>query len=137
MKVGELPSYRSNCSETVNNADCGNCEVSQTTLEPILITQEELFKTIESILEFNCKTIHRQSINQRAFASKKMKHPSHDVMKITDQITIQTLTQVENPNYLDINVMLYSAAIIVKEQLNNLNKNYIKNILKAKVPRLI
>lgn len=58
-----------------------------------------------------------------------MKHPLGDVRKITDQLTTQIITQLENLNYLIINVMLYSAAIIIKEQFKNLNKN-LKKILK-------
>lgn len=58
-----------------------------------------------------------------------MKHPLGDVRKITDQLTTQIITQLENLNYLIINVMLYSAAIIIKEPFKNLNKN-LKKILK-------
>lgn len=58
-----------------------------------------------------------------------MKHPLGDVRKITDQLTTQIITQLENLNYLIINVMLYSAAIIIKEQFKDLNKN-LKKILK-------
>ena len=58
-----------------------------------------------------------------------MKHPLGDVRKITDQLTTQIITQLENLNYLIINVMLYSAAIIIKEQFKNLNKN-LNKILK-------
>lgn len=66
-----------------------------------------------------------------------MKHPLGDVRKITDQLTIQILTQLKNLNYLDINAMLYSAAVIINEQFKNLNNNYTRNTTKAKVPRLI
>ena len=63
-----------------------------------------------------------------------MKHPLGDVRKITDQLTIQILTQLKNLNYLDINAMLYSAAVIINEQFKNLNNNYTRNTTKAKVP---
>ena len=63
-----------------------------------------------------------------------MKRSLGDVMKITAQLAIQTLTQIENPNYLGINAMIYSTAITTKEHLNNLNKNCTKNIPKGKVP---
>lgn len=58
-----------------------------------------------------------------------MKRPLGDVRKTTDQLTKQIITQLENLNYLIINVMLYSAAIIIKEQFKDLNKN-LKKILK-------
>ena len=37
-----------------------------------------------------------------------MKRSLDDLMKITDQLAIQALTQIENPNYLGINAMIYS-----------------------------
>ena len=43
------------------------------------------------------------------------------------------LSQIENPNYLDINVLLYTAAITTKKYLNNLNMKYTKKTSKAKV----
>ena len=42
-----------------------------------------------------------------------MKRPLGDVRKTTDQLTKQIITQLENLNYSDINVTLYSTAIII------------------------
>ena len=48
-----------------------------------------------------------------------MKHPSDGVLKIIGELKKQKLSQIENPNYLDINVslnvLLYTAGVTTKE----------------------
>ena len=61
-----------------------------------------------------------------------MKHPLDEVMKITDQLSLQTLTQLENLNYLGINAILYSAAIIINEQFKNQARTIPRISLKLK-----
>lgn len=46
-KVDEPTNH--NYSETGNSADCGKHEQSQSTLEPLSITEQVLFKTIKPI----------------------------------------------------------------------------------------
>ena len=36
-----------------------------------------------------------------------MKHPWTDVLKMIDELAKGKLTQIENPNFFDINVLLY------------------------------
>ena len=60
-------------------------------------------------------------INERIFCIKTMKHSSDDVLKVVDQLAKWKLSQIENPNYLNINVLLHAAAVITKEYLNDLN----------------
>ena len=50
-----------------------------------------------------------------------MKHQSDDVLKIADQLAKQKLSQIENPNYLDINVVLNTATVTTKEYLEDFN----------------
>ena len=66
-----------------------------------------------------------------------MKHPSDDVLKVIDQLAKRKLSQIENPNYLDINVLLCTAAVTTKEYLNDLKENYTEKSPKAKVPQWI
>ena len=66
-----------------------------------------------------------------------MKLPSDDVLKMVHQLAKQKLCQIENPNFLFINVLLCTAAVITKEDLNNLNEKYTENPSKAKAPRWI
>ena len=66
-----------------------------------------------------------------------MKHPSDDVLKVIDQVAKRKLSQIENLNYLHINVLLYTALVTTKKCLNNLNKNYTKKPPKAKMPQWI
>ena len=56
---------------------------------------------------------------------------------MTDQLAKRKLSQIENPNYLDTNVLLYTAAVTTKEYLNDLKENYTKKSPKAKVPQWI
>ena len=99
--------------------------------------QQECFQSIKPILERNYVTINRQPINERTFYTKIMKHPSDDVLKVIDQLAKWMLSQIEKLNYLDINVLLYTAAVTTKEYLNDLNKKYTKKSPKAKVPQWI
>ena len=118
-QVDEQTDYSNNYSETVNNSDCGSYEESQPTLEPLTITQQECFQ------------------NERTFCTKIMKHTSDDVLKVIDQLAKRKLSQIENPNDLDINVLLNTAAVTTKEYLNDLNEKYTEKSPKAKVPQWI
>ena len=62
-----------------------------------------------------------------------MKHPSDDVLKVIDQLAKRKLSQIENPNYLYINVLLYTAAVTTKEYLNDLKENCTEKSPKVKV----
>ena len=66
-----------------------------------------------------------------------MKQPSDDVLKVIDQLAKQKLSQIENLSYLDINVLLHTAAATTKEYLSDLNKKYTEKSPKAKVPQWI
>ena len=136
-EVGEQTDYSNNCSETVNNSHSGSYEESQPTFEPLTIIHQECFQSIKPLFEWNYETINRQSINERTFCTKIMKHPSDDVLKVIDQLAKRKLSQIENPNYLDINVLLYTAAVTTKEYLNDLKENYTEKSPKAKVPQWI
>ena len=126
-QVNEQTDCRNNCSEITNSLNCGSHEESQPTLEPLTITQQECFQTMKPLFERNYETINRQSINERTFTTEIMKHPSDDVLRVIDQLVKQKLSQIENPNYLDIDVLLYTAAVTTKEYLNDLNKKYTEN----------
>ena len=87
---------------------------------------------MKPLFERNYETINRQSINERTVTTKIMKHSSDDVLKMIDQLAKQKLSQIENPNYLDINVLLYTVPVTTKEYLNYLNKKYTENPRKLK-----
>ena len=97
--------YRNKCFETANNSNGVSYEESQPNLEPLTITQQECFQTMKPLFERNYETINRQSINERTFSTKIIKHPSDDVLKVIDRLAKRKLSQIENPNYLDINVL--------------------------------
>ena len=92
---------------------------------------------MKPLFERNYETINRQSINERTFSTKIIKHPSDDVLKVIDRLAKRKLSQIENPNYLDINVLLYTAAVTTKEYLNDLSKKYTEKTPKAKMPQWI
>ena len=58
---------------------------------------------MKPIFEHNYETINRQSINERTFSTKFMKHPSNDDLKVIDQLEKGKLSQTESTNYLHIN----------------------------------
>ena len=90
---------------------------------------------MKQLFERNYETIKRQSLNETTFTTKNIKHPSDDVLKVIHQLAKRKLSQVENLNYLDINVLLYNAAVTRKEYLNDLIKKYAEKTLKAKTPQ--
>ena len=96
-QFNEPTKFRNNCSETANN--------SNSTLEPLTITQQECFQTTKPLFECNYETINREPINERTFTIKIIKHPFDEVLTVTDRLAKQNLSQIENPNYLDINVL--------------------------------
>ena len=96
-QFSEPTKFRNNCSETANN--------SNSTLEPLTITQQECFQTTKPLFECNYETINREPINERTFTIKIIKHPFDEVLTVTDRLAKQNLSQIENPNYLDINVL--------------------------------
>ena len=128
--------YSNNCSETVNNSNCGSYEESQPTLEPLIIMQQKHIQSIEPLFESNYVNIDRKFINERTF-TKIMKHPSDDVLKVIDQLAKRKLSQIENPHYLDINVLLYTPAVTTKEYLSDSNEKYTETNPKVKMPQWI
>ena len=58
-------------------------------------------------------------------------------MKVIHRLAKRKLSQIENANYLDINVLLYTAAVTTKEYLNDVSKKYTEKTPKAKMPRWI
>ena len=54
-----------------------------------------------------------------------------------DRLAKRKLSQIENLNYLDINVLLYTAAVTTKDYLNDLSKRYTVKTPKAKMPQWI
>ena len=98
LQFNEPTDYRNNCSETANNSN-STLEL----LEPLTITPQECFQT-KPLFECNYETINREPINERAFTIKIIRHPLNEVLTVIDQVAKQNLPQIENPNYLDINV---------------------------------
>ena len=84
MQVNEPTDYRNNYFETADNSNSGSYEKSQPNLGPLTITQQECFQTMKPLFERNYETINRQSINERTFSTKIIKHPSDDVLKVID-----------------------------------------------------
>ena len=103
-QVDEQTDNSNNCSETINNSNCGSYEESQPTLEPFTIIQQERLQSIKPLFERDFVTIDRQSITEIKFCTKIMKHPSDDVLKVIDQLAKQKFSQIENPTYLDKNI---------------------------------
>ena len=136
-QVNEPTDSTSNCFDTANNSNSGSYEEPQTNLEPLTITQQEFFQTIKPLFERNDETINKQSTNERTFSTKIIKRPSDDVLKVIDRLAKRKLSQIENPNYLDINVLLYTAAVTTKEYLNDLSKKYTEKTPKAKMSQWI
>ena len=136
-QVNEQTDYRNDCFETANNSNSVSYEESQPNLEPLTVTQQEYFQTMKPLFERNYDTINRKSINERTFSTKTIKHPSDDVLKVIDRLAKRKLSQIENPSYLDINVLLYTAAVTTKEYLNDLSNRYTEKTPKAEMPQWI
>ena len=54
-----------------------------------------------------------------------------------NRLAKQKLSKIENTNYLDINVLLYTAAVTTKEYLNDVSNRYTEKTPKVKMPQWI
>ena len=97
-QVNEPTDYRNNCFKTANNSNSVGYEESQPHLKPLTTTQHECFQTMKPLFERNYETIYRQSINERTFSTKIIKHPSDGVLKVIDRLAKRKFSQIENPN---------------------------------------
>ena len=136
-QVNEPTDYRYNCFETANNSNNGSYEESQSNLKPLTITQQECFQTMKPLFEHNYEGINKQLLNERTYSTKIIKHPSDDVLKVIYRLAKPKLSQIEYANYLDTNVLLDTAAVTMKEYLNNFSKKYTEKTPKAKMPQWI
>ena len=110
---------------------------SSQVIKPLTITQQECFQTMKPLFEHNYESINRQLLNERTYSTKIIKHPSDDVLKVIYRLAKPKLSQIEYANYLDTNVLLDTAAVTMKEYLNNFSKKYTEKTPKAKMPQWI
>ena len=63
------------------------------TLEPSSITQQECFQTTKPLFDDKYEIINRQSVNEKTFPKKIMKHRSDDVLELVHQLAKQELSK--------------------------------------------
>ena len=122
-------------TDVVNNevVDEVNCPVNtvkdqatnETTVQhvtPLSTTQGELLGVLHPIFERNYEIIKKQSIEERVYSTNCSKTLSDDTIKVIDFISINKLNELIKPNFFDINVLLYTAAVTANEHMGDLKE---------------
>ena len=86
---------------------------------PLSTTQGEV---LHPIFECNYEIIKKQSIEERVYPANCSKTLSDDTIKVIDFISINKLNEVIKPNFFDINVLLYTAAVTANEHMGDLKE---------------
>ena len=72
--------------------------------------------------ECNYEIVKNQNIDQRVYPTKCNKSVTDDVIKVIDFLASNTLKEIHQPSYFDINALLYTSAVTAKEHLNDLKE---------------
>ena len=78
--------------------------------------------------------LHNKNIDQRTYLTRVNTKINDNLLKCVDDLNKEYLTSLDSPNYWDINVCLYSAAITCLREMNQLRELNLTND-KPKFPR--
>ena len=117
-------------NKIVNEVNCAvNTIKDQTTndttvqnVTPLSTTEAELLEVLLPIFERNYEIIKKQSIEEKVYSTNCSKTLSDDTIKVIDFISINKLNEVIKPNFFDINVLLYTAAVTANEHMGDLKE---------------
>ena len=78
--------------------------------------------------------LHNKNIDQRTYLKRVNTKINDNLLKCVDDLNREYLTSLDSPNYWDINVCLYSAAVTCLREMNQLRELNLTND-KPKFPR--
>ena len=89
---------------------------------PLNESQKILLEILRPIFERNYQTVKNQNIHQRVYPTKCNKKVADDVIKGIDFLASNTIKEIREPSYLEINSLLYTSAVTAKKHLNDLKE---------------
>ena len=108
-----------NCLES-SNIERTSGSIIISTIMPLDESQKMLLEILRPIFERNYEIVKNQSIDQRVYPTKCNKRVTDDVIKVIDFLASNTIKEIREPSYFDINTLLYTSAVTAKEHLNDL-----------------
>ena len=78
--------------------------------------------------------LHNKNIDERTYLTRVNTKINDTLLKCVDDLSKEYLTSLDSPNYWDINVCLYSAAVTCVREMNELRELNLTNN-KPKFPR--
>ena len=108
-----------NCLES-SNIENTSGSIIISTIMPLDESQKMLLEILRPIFERNYEIVKNQSIDQRVYPTKCNKSVTDDVIKVIDFLASNTIKEIREPSYFDINTLLYTSAVTAKEHLNDL-----------------
>ena len=70
----------------------------------------------------NFETFKLQTTEERVYTTKINKKIPTDYLKAINTVTREYLTSIDNITFWDINVSIYTTAVTIKQELNNLKE---------------
>ena len=81
-----------------------------------------LLEILRPIFERNYEIVKNQNIDQRVYPIKCNKKVTDDIIKVIDFLASDTIEEIFEPSYFDINAQLYTSAVTAKEHLDDLKE---------------
>ena len=115
---------------STNEDNCLESSNIESTSDSIIIptiillgeSQKMSLEILRPIFEPNYEIVKNQNIDQRVYPKKCNKSVTDDVIKVIDFLASNTLKEIHEPSYFDINALLYTSAVTAKEHLNDLKE---------------
>ena len=113
---------------STNEDNCLESSNIESTSDSIIIptiilldeSQKMSLEILRPIFEPNYEIVKNQNIDQRVYPKKCNKSVTDDVIKVIDFLASNTIKEIREPSYFDINTLLYTSAVTAKEHLNDL-----------------
>ena len=81
-----------------------------------------LLEILRPIFERNYEIVKNQNIDQRVYPTKCNKKVTDDIIKVIDFLASDTIEEILEPSYFDINALFYTSAVTTKEHLDDLKE---------------
>ena len=73
-------------------------------------------------LSNNFETFKLQTIEERVYTTKINKKIPTDYLKAINTVAREYLTNIDNITFWDLNISIYTTAVTIKQELNNLKE---------------
>ena len=84
--------------------------------------QLQLVEKLKPSLSNNFETFKLQTIEERVYTTKINKKIPTDYLKAINTVAREYLTNIDNITFWDLNISIYTTAVTIKQELNNLKE---------------